>query len=211
MNRTKLMLWMLAMLALLAGVVVLCSPYAPPVEGTTEIETIWEIEDARQESDAPLVTAMQNNSVPLAYDAAENTFYCTLGMETGEDWENINLTVSDAPQVSVCFVDDYTYDSCADAIAQGIAYELMAYTDTQYSYFQIVFTGLPIVQLDAQEEIGTIDCMGSISVSTMDASANNPILAHTRGAGSATVSDKKSYTVQMVRRESAGKSMWTCR
>lgn len=204
MNRIKLMVWMLAMLVLLAGVIVLCSPYAPPVEGPTEIETIWEIEDAREKSDAPLVTAMQNNGVPLAYDVAENTFYCTLGMENGESWQELCLTAPDEPQVSICFVDDYTYDSCADAIAEGTAYELMAYTDTQYSYFQLVFTGLPMVQLDASEEIGTLDCMGSICVSTADTSASNPIQVHTRGAGSASVSDKKSYTVQMVRHDAGG-------
>lgn len=193
------MIWMAALLAILAGVIVFCSPYAPPVAGPTEIETIWAIEDTRQESTEPLVTAMQNNGVPLAYDAAENTFYCTLGLETGESWKNIHLTVPDAPQVSVCFVDDYTYDSCAEAIAEGYAYELMAYTDTQYSYFRIVFTGLPLVQISASEEIGSLDCLGSISVSAAEASASNPVQVHTRGAGSAAVSEKKSYAVKMVR------------
>lgn len=49
--------------------------------------------------------------------------------------------------VSVVWLDDYTYDSCRDAVAEGYRYELLAYTDTQYAYFGVVFTGLPIVTL----------------------------------------------------------------
>ena len=94
--------------------------------------------------------------MPLAYDQYENTFYCTLGLENGETWPELHLTAPDAKGVSICFSDDYTYDYCADAIAEGYSYELMAYTDTHYSYFYIVFTGLPVVSIHTDAEI-TID------------------------------------------------------
>ena len=53
MKRLILLLEMLLMMAVIAAVVMLRSPYAPPVEPMREIEEIWAIEDARQESEAP--------------------------------------------------------------------------------------------------------------------------------------------------------------
>lgn len=78
--RLRLLLGMAALLGAAAAAVLLASPYAPVVEPCRDIEDIWAIEDAREESDVPLVTALKMNGVPLAYDAAENTFYCTLGL-----------------------------------------------------------------------------------------------------------------------------------
>ena len=43
--------------------------------------------------------------------------------------------------LTLCFVDDYAYDACADAIRDGYAYQIMAYTDEAYSYSDVVFTG----------------------------------------------------------------------
>ena len=153
MKRVKLLGMMLALCAALAAVVLLGSPYAPVVQPAMDIEEIWAIEDTREESGEPLVTAIKNRAVPLAYDEETNTFYCTLGMDNGEDWPDIHLHAYGKRNVSAVFVDDYTYDWCPDAIRDGYSYEIMAYTDTQYSYFNIVFTSLPIVMLESDERI----------------------------------------------------------
>ena len=44
--------------------------------------------------------------------------------------------------LTLCFADDYAYDACADAIRDGCAYQIMAYTDETYSYSDVVFSGL---------------------------------------------------------------------
>lgn len=201
MKKLKLLLAMLA-LAALAAVTVLLSPYAPGVEPMREIEEIWAIEDARGESEAPLVTRLENSGVPLGYDAQSNTFYCNLGLENGEDWPEIRLTVPDAPGVSVCFVDDYTYDSCADAIYDGYSYELMAYTDTQYAYFNIVFTGLPIIVVHSWDEIGLEDAEAVCTVADADAEGSivkSAARVHLRGDGSYRYLTKKSYKIEFTR------------
>ena len=69
MMKLKLLAGILAMTALLVCTVALFSPYAPVVGPVPDIEDVWAIEDAREESDAPLVTALEMNGVPLAYDA----------------------------------------------------------------------------------------------------------------------------------------------
>ena len=111
MRRRGLLPGMLALFALLAASVCAGSPYVPAAQkAPVDIEAIWAIEDAREESDVPLVTALKMNGVPLAYDAAENTFYCTLGLEDGEAWPELRLTAPGAKGVRLMFVDDYTYD-----------------------------------------------------------------------------------------------------
>ena len=56
------------------------------VEPMLELEEIWALEDEREESETPLVVGMRNGDQEMGYDAESGTFYCTIGMETGEDW-----------------------------------------------------------------------------------------------------------------------------
>ena len=196
MKRWSLLMGMLAGVAILAGTVWFTSPYAPPVRPCPEdIEEIWAIEDAREESGRPLIGALENHGVPLGYDAQENTFYCPLGLECGENWPELALTAPGAKGVGLVFVDDYSYDWCNEAIAEGYPYQLMAYTDEAYWYTQIVFTGLPIISLAAEAEIGLTDTAVKLCFSTAEETAAAVAYAHQRGAGSLALSDKKSYKI----------------
>ena len=201
MKKLILLLEMALLLLLIAAVIVLRSPYAPPVEPMMEIEALWAIEDAREESDAPLVTALENFGVPLGFDRASNTFYCTLGLDNGEAWPEVKLTVPGAKGVTVCFVDDYTYDWCSDAIAEGYSYEMMAYNDTHYSYFSMVFTGLPQVILHAPQELSLTETMGECTIATgaEGAVASAGARVRMRGDGSYRYLEKKSYKVEFTR------------
>lgn len=200
-KRLKLLAGMLALLALMTVVVYVASPYAPVVSQAPEdVEVLWAIEDTRQESETPLVTALSNHGTPLAYDAAANRFYCTLGMENGESWPELYLTAPGADGVSLIFSDDYTYDWCADAIRDGYAYQVMAYNDTHFGYFEIVFTGLPQMQIMTKgQELSTEDSdirivMSAYGESPLDSTAR----VHLRGA-STLLFDKQSYKVEFTR------------
>lgn len=201
MKKLILLLEMIALLLVIAAVVLLRSPYAPQVQPVRDIEELWAIEDTRQESEAPLVTALENFGVPLGYDKESNTFYCTIGLDNGDEWPEMKLTVPGGAGVNVCFVDDYTYDWCQDAVAEGYEYELMAYTDTEYSYFYIVFTGLPIIKLDAYGEIGLEDAMGvcTVAAGKDDSIAKATVRTHLRGDGTFRYLDKKSYKIEFAR------------
>ena len=194
MKRLKLLALMALLACVIAGVVCVSSPLAPVVGGPVEIEELWSIEDTREESWEPLVTALENFGVPLAYDKIENTFYCSLGLKNGEEWPELKLTAPDAPGVSICFSDDYTYDYCANAIAEGYSYELMAYTDTEYSYFYIVFTGLPVVSIRTQEEITLEEGYARFAIGSVDqGSLSCEGLVRLRGDGSLYGTEKLSY------------------
>lgn len=199
--RLRLLLGMAALLGAAAAAVILASPYAPvAAPAPADIEEVWAIEDARQESDGPLVTALALDGMPLAYDAESGTFYCTLGMDHGEAWPEIKLSAPGASGVQLMFVDDYTFDACADAIAEGYAYELIAYTDTAYAHCSVVFTGLPQLCLNTGgQEITTEDAPIRV---TAAAFGETPLLTtarvHLRGA-STLLFDKRGYRVEFTR------------
>ena len=200
MKKMKLLGAMLALLALIGVVVVCASPYAPVVMPCPEdIEAIWAIEDSREESEVPLVTALENHGMPLGYDRENNTFYCTLGLEQGDEWPDMHLTAPGAEGVSLILVDDYSYDWCRDAIRDGYAYQLLAYTDTAYHYTQIVFTGLPQIVVDTTEALTVEDSPVRVSVSAYgQALLEMSGRMHLRGASSLAM-DKKGYKIEFTR------------
>ena len=205
--KLRILLAMALLAAMMTGVVYLASPYAPVVLPAPEnIEELWAIEDTREESETPLVTALENFGVPLAYDAQANRFYCTLGMDNGESWPELHLIAPQAEGVRLVFSDDYSYDWCSDAIRDGYAYQVMAYNDTHFSYFEIVFTGLPQVQIMTDgQEFTTEDSPIRVLVSaygeeTLDSTAR----IHLRGA-STLLFEKQSYKVEFTR-EKDGKA-----
>ena len=209
MKRLKLLLAMVSLGALIVVAVMLGSPYAPVMDAAPEnIEEIWAIEDARVESGDPLVTRLENNGAPLGYDSAANTFYCTLGMENGDDWPKIHLTAPGAKGVRLVFVDDYSYDWCQDAIRDGYPYQILAYTDTQFSYAQVVFTSLPIITLDADAYIPAHeDVPVDVTVSWQ---GERPLVsagrAHRRGATSLNKTPKNGFKVEFTRGEAGAKT-----
>lgn len=198
MKKLKLLGMLLALTALLTGAVIWGSPYAPVVAPAADIEAIWAIEDTREESWEPLVTALENHGVPLAYDEANNTFYCTLGMGNTDMWPDIHLTAPDAEGVNLTFVDDYTYDWCSDAIRDGYSYELMAYTDTEYSYFYLVFTGMMQVSIETQQELSHEDSPIQVTISTGQGALTSSARAHYRGGVTAQF-EKHPYRVEFTR------------
>lgn len=173
-----------------------------PVNPILDIEDCWALEDTRSYSESPLVCAMRNGDSVLGFDALSRTFYCTLGMDTQESWPELSLYAesADSVPVEIAWVDDYAYDTCADAIREGYRYELIAYTDQSYEYFGIVFTGLPIVTIHTQEDavfsedyIPARVCVSSAAHDAVISAAQ----VHLRGGGQLTAVTKKAYRLEL--------------
>ena len=199
--KLRILTGMALLLCVLAAVVIYASPYAPVVEPVADIEVIWAIEDERRESETPLVTELENHGQALGYDAGSNTFYCTLGMDNPDTWPDIRLTASGAKDVRLVCADDYSYDWCADAIRDGYEYQILAYTDTEFYYSYIVFTGLPIVKLDSQQALlPHEDIPVEVSIS---AAGEKPLRtygrAHERGDTSLRMRPKHGIKVEFTR------------
>ena len=174
------------------------------VEPMMELEDVWAIEDARQERwEEPLVIGMKNGDSELGFDRESNTFYCTLGMEDTGDWPELTLFAQGAPgaqNLRVTWIDDYSYDYRSDAIREGYRYELMAYTDTQYAYFGVVFTGLPTVTLHVHggaEALGEEYIPARVGISSAEHDAvNSGVWVHLRGGGFVKEYPKWSYRME---------------
>ena len=153
------------------------------VEPAKAIEEIWELEDLRFEAEDGLVQAMYWGEYELGFDKQSHTFYCSVGMD-GEEWPELTLHALGDEEINVVWVDDYTYDDRKVAVREGYSYELFAYTDNAYSYFNLVFTGLPIVSLYTEEggEIGEEYIPARVTVFGQGFSAiDSAALVHTRG------------------------------
>jgi len=207
MKRLSYLAPIAAMTAVVLMVVGWSSPYSPVVQPCRDIEEIWAIEDEREESDSPLFTVLYNHGQPLAYDREQNTFYCPIGLEHQEEWPQLKLTVSGEKGLSVCFVDDYSYDFCGDALRDGYAYQMIAYNGKQYSYAQIVFTGLPVVMIDAEqsllphEDVPVAFAMSVPEGGYLETTAR----AHERGDTSLRNTPKHGVKVEFTRKDNGRK------
>ena len=200
-KRWKLILAVLACLALLSFAAFRFSePVAKTVAPLPEIETIWDIEDTYLLSGTPLLSTLSRGGVPLPRDAS-GTFYCPLGLGRGEEWPELVFSL---PQgVNACFADDYLWDACHDAIAQGTRYRILVWTDEAYCYQDIIFTGLPLVSLSCgrkPEEILGEDVPAELLFSAPDGSLSSHARIHRRGGASFSMGgDKKGYRVELTR------------
>lgn len=172
-----------------------------------DIEDAWAIEDMREEAQEPLILEMHSGSGELGFDRESNTFYCSIGSGL-EDWPELTFTAYGAEGVQAAWIDDYAYDFCADAVREGYRYELLAYTGREYSYFGVVFTGLPIVTLhvDDVSELGEsyIPARAGVSGGGYEA-VDTAALVHLRGGGFDKGIDKPSYRVELHRLSDKGK------
>ena len=171
-----------------------------PVEPVADIEEIWAIEDTREEAEEPLIAGMRNGEEVLGYDSESGTYYCTLGMETGDEWPELELFAAGNEEgLRIVWYDDYTYDYPGDSIRDGWRYELMAYTDTHYQYIGMVFTGLPLVTIHVEEgtDIGEeyVPARAGIAAAGYEP-LNAGAWVHTRGGGYDHGIDKLSYRLE---------------
>lgn len=201
MKKFKLFLGMAALACVIGLTVKYGSTYRPVVEPVREIEEIWALEDEREESEEPLVTRLFCNGVPLVYDEENNVFYCSLGLENGSQWPEIRMTASDgreAEGLSLCFADDYSFDDCDAAIRDGYSYQIFAYTDTAFSYAEVIFTGLPLVSVTTEQEVEREDVPAQIEIGLAAEGLQTRGRIHKRG-GASMLNDKVGYKLEFTR------------
>ena len=208
-KRAVLALLALAMAAALALTVRWASPYTAMVQPLPEIERIWEIEDTHELSEEPLLTALEWNGMPLVQEKRTGVFYCPIGLGYGEEWPELKLHIPGDPGTDACFADDYTWDACGTAVAEGTAYNLLAWTKEKYCYQQIVFTGMPILSLTTgQEEIGREDVPAEAVWASPSGGLASHARIHRRGASTmASSRPKHGYRVEFTRKADGKKKI----
>lgn len=175
-------------------------PIMEIVASLPEIEVIWEIEDTKTLSEEPILKELYRDGKPLPKDQT-GTFYCSLGLSMGDEWPELYFSLPKG--YSACFADDYLWDACCDAIAQGNRYRILIWTDEVYSYQDIVFTGLPVVCLTCNveaEEILIEDVPVELLFSAPDKVLISHARIHRRGGSSFHANiEKRGYRVELTR------------
>lgn len=119
--------------------------------GFIDIETAWHIEDTRTPVDELADFSLCVDGIPLPYDRESLTFYYPLPLDSSH-WPELALTSPAGSCVIAGLIDDVTWDDKQSAIASSTRYELIAYDDTAYAYYGLVFTGLPALSIHTQPQ-----------------------------------------------------------
>lgn len=138
-----------------------------------------------------------NGGVP-AYDSSVNTFYLPQDLDSSS-WEGTLSSKEDGARL-VVLENDLLHDR-STALQDGTSFSCLYYTDTEYSEFFIVFTGVSTVCIDYNpyEELTEEkeDHDGFVMVQGTDGSyVSSDCIFHVRGAVSA-YDDKKSFKVNL--------------
>ena len=178
----------------------------PKVEALRPIEEIWAMEDARSQAKGSLVTRIFSNGAALGLDAETGSYYCPIPLDC-TSWPELTLTAPDNPDVRMCFADDYLYDSPQTAMADGTPYQVFCWTDTEFSYFSVIFTGMAQISLHAEQEIVQDDDVpAQIDLGDGRTGISHYGRVHYRG-GVTSASPKHSYRVEFTKKASGKKKI----
>lgn len=116
-----------------------------------DIETVWSIEDSHESIDKFDQLLLYADGLSLPYDAESQTFFYPLPLDS-IDWPVDMLSMPADQPLCVNLIDDFTGDDKQDAVASSNRYEIIAYNDTSYAYYGLVFTGLPALSIHTETQ-----------------------------------------------------------
>ncbi|MCM1253603.1 MAG: CotH kinase family protein [Clostridium sp.] len=135
---------------------------------------------------------------PIPYDKESNCFY--ICQDVSE--KKYNGVISAASEDIAIWIeaDDYTKDK-KEAVSQGHSFSVWIATKERYAVCNIVFTGLPVVELYMEAEPGTEYGSGSIAVWNPEDKAINAISGKDSDSLIKCSQNLETYTVKLVNQE----------
>ena len=174
-----------------------------------DIETVWSIEDTHKAKDEFDQFILYADGFPLPYDKESRTFFYPLPLDS-TDWPTIVLSLSMNQGLEAYLVDDITSDDKQQAVASSTRYEIIAYDDTTYAYYGLIFTGLPVLTIHTETQQDITLEKTSAQISLYDPQRENYLDIRSeirlRGAGT-LVKDmpKRCYRFWMKQQGKSGK------
>lgn len=168
-------------------------------------KSIEKIENNLSLTDGNILQALMFNGEALPYDEESSTFYLPLSMKS-ENWEYGELT-SGGEGVSILFTEDFRKVKKLDAIANNESFSFLAFTKQEYRYYNIVFTGLSIMNITINE--GSLLDSASIDMSFYSSDTKSDWVKHSaanlrvRGNTSRNY-PKKSYKLELTKYDNSG-------
>lgn len=145
------------------------------------------------------------NGEALPYDKESSTFYLPLSMKN-EAWEYGELT-SNVNEVSILFPSDFKEISKFDAIANNKSFTFIAFTNQEHRYYNIVFTGLPIMNITIND--GNLFESATIDMSLYSAETKSEWVQHSMAnirvrGNTSSIYPKKGYKLELTKYNNSG-------
>ena len=168
-------------------------------------ENAMRVKASRTEKSVLDFSCLLCNDVRVPFDSAGKTFYISLNMEE-EAWEKMSF-MSGQPEYEILFLEDLMQNDKKEMIATGEKVPLIVYNDTEYAYYFVNFTGLPLIDLSTDVGMWQENIEGRMmfydtdfTVHGVKESAYN---AHIRG-NTSRMYPKKGYKVNLVKNTVSG-------
>lgn len=141
----------------------------------------------------------------LPCDRASGTFFLPVDMETA-DWESGSFS-SGQKDVKVYLLDNPLEDDKQKAVKEGKGYRLLAVQGDVCREYAVVFTGLPILNIETDQEIRYEEVYGKAQLFLADTKEewvfDSLMSGHIRG-GSSRLNHKKSYKMTLYKQNQTG-------
>lgn len=170
------------------------------VFNSVSVKKIEKIQNSLKKKDDLGFTALLCNEVRVPFDDASNTFYVPLDMEN-EKWEKLEF-ISGQPEYGVLFQEDVTQYNKQDVIASGRKFVLIVYDQNSWAEYQVVFSGLPIIDLATNEGFyAAEEITGTVSFFDVDFALHGILQSeyngHIRG-NTSRMFPKKGYKLNLT-------------
>lgn len=157
------------------------------------------------ETKEDILSDLRFNQVTLVKDVESGTFYLPLDMDSSR-WETGEIT-SGQPDVRLLFSEAIGAKDKQSAIREGTAFSFLAVRGDVYRSYSLVFTGLPIVSVEADATPDTEIFGGTIRFWEADSKKDwfysNILEAHIRG-NTSRIYPKKGYKISLKKENNTG-------
>lgn len=168
-------------------------------------KSIEKIEENSSLTNENILSKLMFNKEALPYDEKSSTFYLPLSMES-KSWEYGELT-SGVEGVSILFTSDFRKINKLEAIANNESFSFLAFTGQEYRYYNLVFTGLPIMNITIND--GGLSDSAQIDMSVYSSDSKSDWVKHSMASirvrgNTSTMYPKKGYKLELTKYDNSG-------
>lgn len=178
------------------------------VFNTVADKQIQRLQRTLKETDRLDFTALLCNEIRVPFDDASHTFYVPLDMEK-KQWEKLEF-LSGQQEYKILFSEDITAYDKQEVIAEGKKFSLLVYDNTSWAMYNVVFSGLPIIDLETNEGFYSENITGKAffydTDFTMYGADQSDYNAHIRG-NTSRMFPKKGYKLNLTTETEDGGTM----
>lgn len=168
-------------------------------------QTLNQIHKNYKESTDDILTDFRFNGQELAYDASTSTYYLPLSLSE-EKWEDGSFSTT-STDIDMSFLDSFREEDKLECIYQNKSFRFIAYNESKYKEYKLVFTGLATMTIITKEAVDSTRLLADFSLYDNSAREKNVITSEgylqLRGATSRSY-PKYGYRINLIKKSYDG-------